>query len=129
MTKNGVTGYVQPNDAGIPSTPENVGKRLGKLLDALDGSDTINRWIVGGPITEDLWQFKQTLMAKLQADGWEIKVGKSDHYRVKPSKKYWESLRPTHTEHAAKVGVAVPCTSVHQTFGGKCLNCGYTEVR
>lgn len=31
----------------------------------------------------------------------------------------------SHSDHAAKQGLAVPCTAVHLTFGGKCLNCGY----
>jgi hypothetical protein len=34
----------------------------------------------------------------------------------------------SHSEHAAKQGLAVPCTAAHQTFGGRCLNCGYQDT-
>jgi hypothetical protein len=31
----------------------------------------------------------------------------------------------THVEHSKKAGLAVPCSALHITFGGRCLNCGY----
>jgi hypothetical protein len=35
----------------------------------------------------------------------------------------------THAEHSTKARVATPCTSLHITFGGRCLNCGYEPAR
>lgn len=89
--KNGVTGYVQPNDAGLASTPAAVGKRMAKLLDSL--SDEMNRWIAGGPIVDEVYDFKVKLLEKIKADGWEVKINARDKYTVKPTKAYWESLR------------------------------------
>ena len=91
MRKDGVTGYVKPNDAGLNSEPRAVGRRLGKLLDAL--ADQVNSWICQGPIDEDVRRFRQELTEKLIADGWEVRVGAHDRYIVKPGKAYWESLR------------------------------------
>lgn len=34
-----------------------------------------------------------------------------------------------HLDHAATVGLSVPCSSWHQTFGGLCLNCGFDPLR
>lgn len=31
----------------------------------------------------------------------------------------------THKEYCDNVKVATPCTALHITFGGRCLNCGY----
>jgi len=89
--KNGVTGYVQPNDAGLNSTPDAVGRRIAKLLNSL--ADEINSWIVGGPIEQDTYAFRMALIAKLEADGWIVKINARDRFTCKPGPKYWASVR------------------------------------
>jgi hypothetical protein len=42
--------------------------------------------------------------------------------------KHWESppIKPlSHAQHAARVGLAVPCSAWDSNFGGGCLNCGW----
>ena len=34
----------------------------------------------------------------------------------------------SHGEHAARAGVAAPCTAHHVNYGGGCLNCGWTPA-
>lgn len=89
--KTGLTGYVSPNDAGLNSEPRAVGRRLAKLLDAL--SDNVNSWIANGEIVQEVLDFRRSLVEKLEADGWEVKLNARNHYTVKPTKQWWESLR------------------------------------
>jgi hypothetical protein len=34
-----------------------------------------------------------------------------------------------HEQHRLARGVSTPCAAWHGTFGGRCLNCGYTPGR
>ena len=34
-----------------------------------------------------------------------------------------------HGQFAARVKPASPCNSLHETFGGKCLNCGFQPTQ
>lgn len=77
------TEYCRPWNAGLSSEPRAVGRRLGKLLDAL--ADQINDHIVQGQITQDCWQFRMKLLDKLKADGWRITIP-HNNYQVLPPK-------------------------------------------
>lgn len=75
--------YCKPWNADRASEPRAVGRRLGKLLDAL--ADQINEHIADGNIVEDCWIFKMDLMDRLREDGWRITVSRNN-YQVLPPK-------------------------------------------
>lgn len=77
------TDYCKPWNAGLASTTPAVGKRLGRLLDAL--YDEINPNVVNGPIAQELADFRFSLIEKLKADGWDIKIP-GNRYIVKRAK-------------------------------------------
>jgi predicted RNA-binding Zn-ribbon protein involved in translation (DUF1610 family) len=73
--------YVVPLEAGLASEAKAVGRRLAALLDALGD---INTWVVEkGELTEKCWEFKTQLIAKLDAEGWRIRIPR-DKYHVLP---------------------------------------------
>lgn len=51
--------------------------------------------------------------------------GHDQRYTVKVAPCALEDLTVTHKEHSARAKVATPCTVVHLSFGGRCLNCGF----
>ncbi len=71
--------YCKPWNAGLASSPSAVNRRLAKLLDAL--ADQINPDIVEGDINDDIWNFRCSLIKRLEADGYKITVPK-DRFRV-----------------------------------------------
>lgn len=76
--------FCKPQEAGLASEARAVGKRLGELL---DGLSDLNEFIIErGTLTEELWNFKVSLIDRLKADGWTVKVPKNN-YKVTPPKK------------------------------------------
>jgi len=77
--------YCEPNDASPESDGKAVGRRLSKVLDALD---TINWSVVNnngiGCCSYDCRMFQQAMIEKLEKDGWTVTVGRGDHWRVRP---------------------------------------------
>ena len=73
--------YCKPWCAGLASEPRAVGRRLGKLLDALD---TIDRNSCEGGVTESAYNLKIEMLDKLRAEGWRITA--NDKWQVLPPK-------------------------------------------
>lgn len=75
--------FLVPNDAGLQSTDRAVGKRVAKLLDALD---SINSWVTKGEMVQACTDLKDKILAELRAEGWRIKVTDRDSWQVLPPK-------------------------------------------
>jgi hypothetical protein len=74
--------YCNPNEAGLASTSRAVGRRLGRILDALD---TEISWAVcSGDILEDVRDLAFKMREKLKAEGWRITVNRHDRWQVLP---------------------------------------------
>lgn len=72
--------YLVPANAGLASTPRAVGRRAGKLLDALD--TLLSTWTATGGLVEELWRFKAHIIEALNADEWTVRAGEDDRYHV-----------------------------------------------
>ena len=81
MTTEIDSRYCQPNDAGLGSTGAAVGRKIGKLFDALD---VISSWRAHGQIIEDCYEFKMSVRKQLEAEGWRIKASARDNWQVLP---------------------------------------------
>lgn len=75
--------YCTPHNAGLASEPRAIGRRLGRLLNAL--ATEINGHVVDGKIADDVWRFRLQLHNRLTADGWRIKA-KANGWTVLPPK-------------------------------------------
>ena len=77
--------YCEPLEAGLASEAAAVGRRIGRLLDAL-GSEVTGWTVQRGPgtIEQEIYDFKQSLIDKLQADGWRLKINARDKWQVLP---------------------------------------------
>ncbi len=62
--------YFVPANAGIPSEPANAGKRLAKLLNALDSH--VTEYIGQGALIEEIREFRNRMLAQLRSEGWQI---------------------------------------------------------
>jgi hypothetical protein len=75
--------YCKPHEAGLQSEARAVGRRIGKVLDALA---TINAWVIDGEMVNDCWRMRRQIIDQLEADGWRIKLTASDRFQVLPPK-------------------------------------------
>ena len=80
-----ITAYCTPSNAGLASEPRAAGRRIGRLLDAL-GTE-VNNFVCEGDIAEDVRQFRISLIEKLRAEGWRIKLNASNKWQVLPPRK------------------------------------------
>ena len=62
--------YCKPWNAGLCSEPRAVGRRLAKLMNALDTE--INSNIAEGELVEDVRTLRVRMLDKLKAEGWRI---------------------------------------------------------
>lgn len=76
--------YCVPNESGLASEAAKVGRRIGKLLDALG---TVDHHVCKGAISDDCHAFGVAIRERLIADGWRIKVSNRDTWTVLPPKK------------------------------------------
>lgn len=77
--------YCIPNEAGLASEGRAVGRRISKLLDALED---LNSCLCGGDIIEEKYAYKFALLEKLRAEGWRCSVNARDCWQVLPPKDY-----------------------------------------
>ena len=76
--------YVQPCNAGLQSEPRAVGRRIARMLDS--NSELINRFICTGPIEQACYEFRQRVIADLEASGWRVKINARYRFQVLPPK-------------------------------------------
>lgn len=76
--------FIKPLNTGSRSTGKAAGKKLGALLDALDGLDSFT---IAGDGLAMLSKFRSELVDGLKAEGWEIKVSPKDTWKVTPPKR------------------------------------------
>ena len=83
--------YCKPQEAGLASEARAVGRRIAALLDTLDEFT----WALmedGGPdsntLPNDCRLFRRTMIEKLEAEGWRLKVKSNDKWSVLPPKDY-----------------------------------------
>ncbi len=77
--------YFRPLNAGLASEPEAAGRRVAKLLKALD--EHVNGYICEGQIIEDIRTFRLAIMDNLKKQGWRVIVTGMDRYSVLPPKR------------------------------------------
>ena len=84
--------YVRPYDAGLASEPAAVGRRIGKLIDALENLDMLTE---SGPgtLAYEVREFRINIINKLQAEGWRCGYRGGDHYKVLIPLDYWNLSR------------------------------------
>lgn len=76
--------YLSPRNAGLHSEPAFVGRQVAHLLDQLE---RINKNLAEsgeGTLVDDCNEFAQKIHQKLRAEGWRIKVGPNDKWKVLP---------------------------------------------
>ena len=78
----GTERYCDPIVAGLSSEPAAVGRKLGKLLDALD---EVNSNICDGAVVDRVHAMRVELLDKLRAEGWRISAGDTK-WKVLPPK-------------------------------------------
>lgn len=84
MKATGLT-YLKPHEAGLNSEARAVGRKVGALLDALDGLD---HYCAAGELVEEVREFKLRVLNELRAEGWRIKVNGHDRWQVLPPTDY-----------------------------------------
>jgi uncharacterized protein (TIGR02996 family) len=73
--------YCQPWNAGLASTSKAVAARIRRLIRSLDNE--LTGWVVEGPVSQDVADFRYNLVKKLREDGWTIDYGSNDRLTVK----------------------------------------------
>lgn len=68
----------------MASTDAAVGRRIAKILDALDG---VTRYVCDGQITQDVDDFGQKLREHLRAEHWRIHATDNNRWQVLPPRK------------------------------------------
>lgn len=76
--------YFIPKNAGIPSEPKEAGKRVAKLLNALDSH--VNEYIAEGALIEELRTFRNRILAEMRREGWQIRNTEARGWQVSPTK-------------------------------------------
>ena len=77
---NGV--YFKPANAGLQSEPRAAGRRIAKLLHALE--DHINGYIGEGELPDELRAFKVRIIDRMRAQGWKVSRTAADRWQVLP---------------------------------------------
>lgn len=72
--------YVKPAEAGLASEARAVGRKIGKLLDALGD---VNRFVAEGTISDECGDFRHAMIEKLVENGWRVTIP-ANSYRVLP---------------------------------------------
>lgn len=74
--------YCKPSETGMQSSTRQIQRRLGRLLDAL--VNEITPYNVDGDLPKELSTFRQTIISKLQAEGWSFSYDGGDKMKVRP---------------------------------------------
>ncbi len=77
---NGV--YFKPANAGLQSEPRAAGRRIAKLLHALE--DHVNGYIGEGELPDELRAFKVRIIDRMRAQGWRVSRTAADRWQVLP---------------------------------------------
>jgi hypothetical protein len=77
--------YCIPWEAGLCSEARAVGRRIAKILHALEG---INGFIVDGKcdLQKDVDRLRVEIIEGLRRDGWRLRVTDSDRWSILPPK-------------------------------------------
>jgi hypothetical protein len=76
--------YCRPFNAGLASTPQAIGKRLGRLIDALGREVTSH--VASGRLVDEIWRFRAHMIEQLQAEGWRTRAGDTRFVVLPPVK-------------------------------------------
>lgn len=74
--------YFTPANAGLCSEPRAAGRRIAKLLHALE--DHVNGYIGEGQLPDECREFKIRIIDGMKAQGWRVYRGASDRWMVLP---------------------------------------------
>lgn len=77
--------YCIPNETGLGSYGPAVAKRIARLLRVLEYE--VNESCCAGQINNDVRALRQSIMAKLKAEGWHIRIDEQ-RYSVQLPKGY-----------------------------------------
>lgn len=73
--------FFMPNEAGLGSWPRAAGRRVAKLLHALED---LNMFVCHGQILNDLRDLKIHIIDSLQTEGWRVYRNQTDKWQVLP---------------------------------------------
>lgn len=96
-----VPPYSRPRDTAKYNSFERVGKKIAALLDAL--ADLSGSHADDGRLPADMDAVRLFLVRRLQLDGWRVRIGDNDKYKVLPpvNRKWFEDRRALHTPATA----------------------------
>ena len=80
--------YAKPLDAGLASEPRAAGRRVARLLHALEDHVTVYIFQTGEArrIARDVQRLKLDIIHLMKAEGWRIYRSPSDRWQVLPPK-------------------------------------------
>ena len=74
--------YFVPANAGLASEPRAAGRRIAKLLHALETH--VNGYIGDGDLIDEVRALRRHIIDGMKAQGWRVYRGASDHWMVLP---------------------------------------------